>query len=59
VDVIIGVLERKKSGSGMQSGATRHSVCNRKDSSESIVGSVSFDCNLGVRDPMGRTGAVK
>src|SRR5882672_11639182 len=26
----------------------------RKDSGESVVGSVSFDCNLGVRDPMGK-----
>src|SRR5882672_7536162 len=27
---------------------------NRKDSGESIVGSVCFDCNLGVRNPMGK-----
>src|SRR5882672_7057702 len=28
--------------------------CNRKDSGESVVGSVSFNCDLSVLDPMGK-----
>src|SRR6266850_823086 len=54
MDIVIEFWSRKSLGVECNQVQLAIWCCNRKDSSESIVRSVSFDCDLSLWDPMGK-----
>src|SRR5882724_12660734 len=54
MDIVIEFRGRKSLGVECNRVQVAIRSCNGKDSGECIVGGVSLDCNLSVRDPMGK-----